>query len=101
MSTAVLTMVARLVCLFSLIRYCRAADFTGVSFDSVIEGSTLNLTWDNTGLGADAFPLIVEVSLINQTDSGVFGVKRNLSGTEENKNHGVFELARETGDEMT
>lgn len=74
--TALIARAALLLCLLSTTR----ADFTGASFDSVSEGSSLNLTWDNTGLDADAFPLIVFVSLINQTAGhDVFGLKTNLS----------------------
>ena len=58
-----------------------AADFTGISFDRITESGPLSLTWDNDGLSADSFPLVVAVSLINQTDSGVYGVRTHLSGT--------------------
>lgn len=64
--------------LLSSVPHC-TADFIGVSFDRIIENGSLNLTWDNTGLGADSFPLVVAISLINQTESGAFGVKTNLS----------------------
>ncbi|KAJ9142228.1 hypothetical protein NKR19_g7297 [Coniochaeta hoffmannii] len=56
-----------------------AADFTGISFDRITESGPLSLTWDNDGLSADSFPLVVAVSLINQTDSGVYGVRTHLS----------------------
>ncbi|KAB5535085.1 hypothetical protein GE09DRAFT_348885 [Coniochaeta sp. 2T2.1] len=64
--------------LCSQIKRC-VADFTGVSFDRITEGDSLDLTWDSSGLERDSFPLVITVSLINQTDSGVYGVKTNLS----------------------
>ncbi len=73
--------VARIILLLGLLSSSQlcAADFTGVSFDRITESGSLNLNWDNTGLDADSFPLVIAISLINQTDSGVFGVKTNLS----------------------
>jgi hypothetical protein len=79
--TALLTRTAWLLYLLSSVQQC-AAGFTGISFESITEGATVNLTWDNTGLDADSFPLILAVSLINQTTSGVFGLKTNLSSTD-------------------
>ncbi|OIW28916.1 hypothetical protein CONLIGDRAFT_681851 [Coniochaeta ligniaria NRRL 30616] len=80
MMTALLTRTALLLGLLFSIPHC-AADFTGVSFDHITESGSLNLTWDNTGLDADSFPLAITISLINQTGSGVFGVKTNLSSS--------------------
>jgi hypothetical protein len=74
----VLVRVGLVFSLLSLVRRC-AADFTGISFDKITEGSSLNLTWDNSGLPRESFPLIVAVSLINETEPGVFGFKSNLS----------------------
>lgn len=72
---------AFLLGLFSIVQHC-AADFTGVSFDTITEDASLQLTWDSNGPDAKAFPLVVVVSIINQTESGVFGIKTNLSSTE-------------------
>jgi hypothetical protein len=74
----VLSQIGLLLGLLSSIRRS-AADFTGVSFDRATENGSLNLTWDNSGLDASFFPLVVAVSLINQTESGVFGFKSDLS----------------------
>ncbi|KAH8905632.1 hypothetical protein BR93DRAFT_929902 [Coniochaeta sp. PMI_546] len=78
--SALLATTILLLGLLSSVPHC-TADFIGVSFDRIIENGSLNLTWDNTGLGADSFPLVVAISLINQTESGAFGVKTNLSSS--------------------
>jgi len=75
-TTIARTTLALVLCF--LVQHC-VADFAGVCFDSITEGDSLNLTWNSDGLDSGLFPLVITVSLINQTNAGVYGVKTDLS----------------------
>lgn len=54
------------------------AKFT-TSFKDAKEGDTLNLSWDD-GVSADSYPLIITLSLVNETEDGsAYGLKTDLS----------------------